>query len=63
MSKFYIECPGCGRFSEAKTGFFARRKSNCVCGHVINIKTEKMATRVCPSCGNLLYLTSAKRGR
>ena len=30
MSKFVIECPNCGKFAEAKTGFFARKKSNVI---------------------------------
>ena len=31
MSKFVIECPRCGRYAEAKTGFFARKKIDCAC--------------------------------
>ena len=52
MSKFVIECPSCGRYAEAKTGFFARKKIDCSCGHVINVKTDKLSSRVCPHCGN-----------
>lgn len=52
MPKFVIECPNCGRYAEAKTGFFARKKIDCACGHVINVRTEKMSSRVCPHCGN-----------
>lgn len=26
LSKFVIECPNCGKFAEAKMGFFARKK-------------------------------------
>ena len=26
MAKFAIECPSCGSYAEAKTGFFARKK-------------------------------------
>ena len=26
MAKLVIECPNCGRYVEAKTGFFARKK-------------------------------------
>ncbi len=32
MSKFVIECPVCGRYAEAKTGLFARKKIDCACG-------------------------------
>ena len=52
MSKFVIECPNCGKFAEAKTGFFARKKIDCACGHTINVRTDKLAARECPHCGN-----------
>ena len=47
MSKFVIECPNCGRFAEAKTGFFARKKIDCACGFVINVRTDKLTSRKC----------------
>lgn len=34
MSKFVIQCPNCGKYAEAKTGFFARKK--------IEIKTQNL---------------------
>lgn len=52
MAKFVIECPKCGKFVEAKTGFFQRKKIDCACGNVINIKTDKLRSRTCPHCGN-----------
>ena len=52
MAKFIIECPNCGKYAEAKTGFFARKKIDCACGYTINVKTDKLAARVCPHCGN-----------
>ena len=52
MAKFVIECPACGRYAEAKTGFFAKKKIDCECGHTINVRTERMVTRSCPHCGN-----------
>ena len=52
MSKFVIECPHCGKFAEAKTGFFARKKINCTCGNIINIRTDKLTSRTCAHCGN-----------
>ena len=52
MSKFVIECPNCGKFAEAKTGFFAHKKIDCACGHTINVRTDKLAARECPHCGN-----------
>ena len=52
MPKFVIECPSCGRYAEAKTGFFARKKIDCACGYTINVRTDKLSSRTCPHCGN-----------
>ena len=52
MSKFVIECPNCGRYAEAKTGFFARKKIDCACGYTIDVRTDKLSSRACPHCGN-----------
>lgn len=52
MSKFIIECPNCGKYAEAKTGFFARKKIDCACGYTINVRTDKLTGRECPHCGN-----------
>ena len=52
MSRFVIECPNCGKFAEAKTGFFARKKIDCSCGYTINVRTDKLTARKCPHCGN-----------
>ena len=60
MSKFVIECPSCGRYAEAKKGFFARKKIDCACGHVINVRTEKLTSRECPHCGNNVVFDQSK---
>lgn len=60
MSKFVIECPACGKFAEAKTGFFARKKIDCSCGHTIHIRTDKMTGRDCPHCGNTVVFDQSK---
>lgn len=60
MSKFVIECPNCGKYAEAKTGFFARKKIDCACGHTINVRTEKLAGRECPHCGNMVVFDQTK---
>ena len=60
MSKFVIECPKCGRFAEAKTGFFSRKKIDCACGYVIDVRTDKLASRVCPHCGNNVVFDQSK---
>ena len=52
MSKFVIECPSCGRYAEAKTGFFARKKIDCACGYTIDVRADKLSSRTCPHCGN-----------
>lgn len=52
MAKFVIACPKCGRYTEASTGFFAKKKIDCLCGHTINVKTERFASKVCAHCGN-----------
>ena len=60
MAKFVMECPNCGKYVEAKTGFFARKKIDCTCGHVINIRTEKLTSRVCSHCGNDVVFDQSK---
>lgn len=52
MAKFAIECPRCGKYAEARTGFFSRKKIDCSCGNVIDVRTERMGSAICPSCGN-----------
>lgn len=47
MAKFAIECPACGKYAEAKTGFLARKKIECTCGNIINVQTDKLAAREC----------------
>ena len=60
MSKFVIECPNCGRYAEAKKGFFAKKKIECTCGYIINVKTEKLTSRNCPHCGNIVVFDQSK---
>ena len=60
MSKFIIECPVCHRYAEAKTGFLARKKIDCTCGYTIDVKTDRMTTRVCSSCGNTVMYDQAQ---
>ncbi len=63
MSKFVIECPRCGRYAEAKTGFFTRKKIDCACGNVIDVRTDKLASRECPHCGNTVVFDQSKGDR
>lgn len=60
MGKFVIECPHCGRYAEASTGFFARKKIDCACGYTINVKTDKLTSKLCPHCGNMVVYDQSK---
>jgi membrane protease subunit (stomatin/prohibitin family) len=60
MSKFVIECPHCGKYAEAKNGFFARKKIDCACGNVIDVRTDKLTSRECPHCGNTVVFDQSK---
>ena len=60
MGKFVIECPNCGKYAEAKTGFFARKKIDCACGYTIDVRTDKLAGRECPHCGNMVVFDQSK---
>ena len=60
MSKFVIECPSCGQYAEASTGFFSKKKIECSCGNIINVKTDKMTSKLCPHCGNNVVFDQSK---
>ena len=60
MAKFVIECPSCGKYAEAKSGFFARKKIDCTCGYTINVRTDKLSSRECPHCGNNVVFDQTK---
>ena len=60
MGKFMIECPKCHRFNEASSGLFARRNILCSCGNIINVRNDRIVTRVCPECGNTVIYDQAK---
>ena len=60
MSKFVIECPNCGKYAEARTGFFARKKIDCACGYTIDVRTDKITARQCAHCGNNVVFDQSK---
>lgn len=62
MAKFVMACPNCGKYVQANTGFFARKRIDCTCGYAINVKTDKMASRECPHCGNVVVFDQSKGG-
>ena len=63
-----MECPNCGKYAEAKTGFFAKKKIDCACGNVIETSSTKSEIKVdvCSKChpywtGNLKQNTTGGR--
>lgn len=60
MAKFAIACPKCGKYAEGKTGFFARKKIECSCGNVIDVRTDKLTSKKCPHCGNQIVYDQTK---
>lgn len=60
MSKFVMECPNCGKYVEAKTGFFVRKKIDCACGYTIDVRTDKLTSRTCAHCGNDVVFDQSK---
>ena len=60
MAKFAIACPVCGKYAEGKTGFFARKRIECSCGNIIDVRTDKLSTRQCSHCGNQIIFDQTK---
>lgn len=60
MGKFVIECAKCHKYVEASTGFFSKKKITCNCGNQINVQTDRISSRKCPSCGNDVVYDQAK---
>lgn len=58
--RFMIMCPECGSYNEAKTGFFAKKEISCACGNTINIKQNRMISKQCPHCENVVVYDQAK---
>ena len=63
MAKFVMECPSCGKFVEAKTGFFAKKRIDCACGYTIHVRTDKLTSRKCAHCGNEVVFDQTKGDR
>lgn len=60
MAKFVMECPACKKYVEGRTGIFAKKKLECSCGNVINVKTDKLISRKCEHCGNDVVIDQTK---
>lgn len=52
MSKFIINCPICNRPIEASTNMFSKKNIKCICGYLVNVELNKIATKECSYCGN-----------
>lgn len=62
MAKFVIECPQCGTLNEASTFIFAKKIIECGnCHNEINVKTNRMTSRICPHCNNVFIYDQAKQ--
>ena len=57
---FVIQCPDCGKYVEAQIGLFAKKTVKCSCGREIDVKKDKMSTKVCPHCGNEVMYDQSK---
>jgi membrane protease subunit (stomatin/prohibitin family) len=60
MSKFVMECPRCNNYVEGSTGLFAKKKINCSCGYVIDVKANRLSSKICPKCGNTVVYDQIK---
>lgn len=62
MAKFVIECPNerCGKYIQVSNSLFAKRRTRCSCGTEIDIKSNRLMSRVCPHCGNNVVFDAAK---
>lgn len=60
MAKFAIECPACGRYAHARTGLFAKKHITCDCGNMIHIRTNKLTSRECEHCHNVVLIDQSE---
>ena len=60
MAKFVIECPNCQSYVRVSNSIFAKKQVRCNCGTLIDIKANRMMSRVCPHCGNSVVFDAAK---
>ena len=61
MAKFAIECPKCSSINTASTFIFAKKVIKCgTCGNEINIKENRLVSKVCPHCSHVFVYDAAK---
>lgn len=58
--RILIECPECKRINEASVSFFSKRRIQCACGYIIDVRDARKVTKECPTCGNLIVYDKAK---
>ena len=61
MGKFVIACPNCGTYHIASTSIFSKKYIECSCGYNINIKRDRMTTKECPHCKNVVAFDQAEK--
>lgn len=52
MAKFVIECPKCQSYVRVSNSIFAKKQIRCRCGETIDVRANRMMSRLCPHCGN-----------
>ncbi|MBQ7916644.1 MAG: SPFH domain-containing protein [Firmicutes bacterium] len=70
MAKFVMKCPTCAQGGTDvyvsvdgglfNSGLFAKKIVQCPHGHDINVKTDRMAVKTCPHCGNSVVYDQSK---
>ena len=61
MAKFAIECPKCSSVNTASDFVFAKKVIKCgTCGREINIKENRLVSKVCPHCNHVFVYDVAK---
>ena len=61
MAKFFIDCPHCGTANEASTFIFAKKVIKCGhCKQEIDVKANRITSRVCPHCKTLFLFDQKK---
>ena len=60
MSKFVIECPVCGRYTEGSDGLFSSNRIKCSCGNTIKVNKDKLKSTQCPFCDNYFVYDQTK---
>lgn len=70
MGRYVMRCPECAKQNQDvylevrgglfNKGFFGDRKKACPNGHIIWVKYERTAQKVCPHCGNTVVYDQSK---